>query len=205
MIPAVMSGPGKTDLHATPPEFFRKMERRYGPFDLDVCALPENAKCARYFTPEQDGLKHPWRGRCWCNPPYGKTVGQWVRKAWESSLQGATVVLLLPARTDTRWWHEYVTAYATKVRFVRGRLTFGSAAHPAPFPSAVVVFTPSRLRCCQWCERRFRPARTDGKFCSAGCKQAAYRARHVTPISVTAATPGMVTAAGIVNQGEAAS
>ncbi len=67
-----MSGPAKTDVWPTPLDFFRKMDRKYGPFDLDVCALPDNAKCPRYFTPEQDGLQQRWEGRCWCNPPYGK-------------------------------------------------------------------------------------------------------------------------------------
>jgi phage N-6-adenine-methyltransferase len=174
-----------TDEWATPPDFFTKMARRYGPFDLDVCALPDNAKCPHYFTPEVDGLKKPWRGRCWCNPPYGKTIGRWVRKAWESSVDGATVVMLLPARVDTRWWHDLVKPYATKIHFIRGRLRFGNSEHPAPSPSVVVVFAPGRLSRCQWCERPYKPARTDAKFCSAGCKQAAYRARRVTDIAVT--------------------
>lgn len=188
MIPA-MSGPAKSDLYPTPLSFFRKMNRRYGPFDVDVCALPDNAKCARYFTPEQDGLKQEWSGRCWCNPPYGKAIGRWLHKAWQASLQGATVVLLVPARVDTRWWHEYVKPYAAEITFLRGRLRFGNCIHPAPFPSAVVVFRPSGQRCCQWCERPFVPSRTDAKFCGAGCKQAAYRARRVTDIAVTKAKP----------------
>ena len=97
--------------------------------------LPDNAKCPRYFTPAEDGLQQPWTGRCWCNPPYGKTIGLWVRKAWESSLEGATVVMLLPARVDTRWWHDYVKPYAAVVEFPKGRLRFGNAIHPAPFPT----------------------------------------------------------------------
>jgi phage N-6-adenine-methyltransferase len=183
MIPA-MSGPAKTDLYPTPLDFFRKLDRRYGPFDLDVCALPDNAKCSRYFTPEVDGLKQPWRGRCWCNPPYGKTIGLWVRKAWESSVEGATVVMLLPARVDTRWWHDYIKPYA-EFEFLRGRLKYENTASPSPFPSAVVVFRPRKQTCCGWCGRPFVPARTDATFCSSGCKQAAYRARRVTDISVT--------------------
>jgi phage N-6-adenine-methyltransferase len=183
-----MSGPAKTDLYPTPLDFFRKMARRYGPFDLDVCALPDNAKCPRYFTPEVDGLKQPWLGRCWCNPPYGKTIGLWVRKAWESSVEGATVVMLVPARTDTRWWHDYVKPHAAEIHFQRGRLRFGNSIHPAPFPSAVIVFRPGQRYSCSLCERPFTPVRTDAKFCSPGCKQAAYRARRVTDIGVTSAS-----------------
>jgi phage N-6-adenine-methyltransferase len=87
---------------------FDELARRFGPFDLDVCATAENAKCPRFFSPEQDGLQQRWDGRCWMNPPYGRKIGVWVRKAWESALAGATVVCLLPARTDTRWWHDYI-------------------------------------------------------------------------------------------------
>ena len=89
---------------------------------------------------KQDGLQHKWEGRCWMNPPYGRKIGQWVQKAYESSLQGATVVCLLPARTDTAWWHDFCIAHAAKITFLRGRLKFGDAKHSAPFPSAVVLF-----------------------------------------------------------------
>jgi phage N-6-adenine-methyltransferase len=109
-------------------------------FDVDVCAVPENAKCARYFTPSQNGLKQKWLGTCWMNPPYGREIGAWMRKAYESSLTGATVVCLVPARTDTAWWHDY--AVKGHVRFLRGRLKFGGHKNSAPFPSAIVVFTP---------------------------------------------------------------
>jgi hypothetical protein len=107
-----------------------------------------------------------------------------VRKAWESSLAGATVVLLVPARVDTRWWHDYIKPYAAVVDFPKGRLRYlGNQA--CPFPSAVVVFRPGRQYRCPWCKQPFRPARTDAKFCSARCKQAAYRARRVTDVAVT--------------------
>jgi phage N-6-adenine-methyltransferase len=175
----------KSDDWPTSQAFFDKMNRRYGPFDLDVCAAADNAKCSRFFTAEVDGLRQPWQGRCWMNPPYGKTIGRWICKAWESSLAGATVVCLLPARVDTRWWHGYIEPYATVVDFVKGRLRFGDGKYPAPFPSAVVVFEPAKLYPCLWCERPFVPKRTDSKFCSAACKQGAYRARIVTAISVT--------------------
>ena len=164
------------------------MSRDYRPLDLDVCATAANAKCARYFTPEVDGLQRRWRGRCWMNPPYGRNLGLWIRKAWESSVDGATVICLLPARTDTRWWHEYVGRYAAAIDFVRGRLRFGDAKNSAPFPSAVVVFRPATLFRCRWCEQPFIPKRTDAKFCSSACKQGAYRARIVTALSVTEAS-----------------
>lgn len=128
-----------TEMWATPQDFFDGLNREFG-FDLDVCAVAGNAKCASFFTPEQDGLSQQWRGVCWMNPPYGRTIGDWMRKAYESSLDGATVVCLVPARTDTRWWHEY--ASRGEVRFIRGRLKFGDAKTSAPFPSAVVVFHP---------------------------------------------------------------
>ncbi len=130
----------ETDLWGTPHAFFEDTSKEFGPFDLDVCADAINAKCPRFFTQEQDGLKQEWRGKVWMNPPYGRTIGKWVRKAYESSLDGATVVCLLPSRTDTAWWHDYVMK--GQVRFIRGRLRFGVAKHSAPFPSALVVFSP---------------------------------------------------------------
>lgn len=127
----------KTDDWATPQEMFDLLNSEFG-FSLDVCASPNNAKCERYFTKEDDGLAQTWEGVCWMNPPYGSEIGAWVRKAYESSFAGATVVCLVPARTDTAWWWDY--ARHGEVRFVRGRLRFGGADSGAPFPSAVVVF-----------------------------------------------------------------
>lgn len=128
-----------TDLWETPQDFFDKLDSEFG-FTLDVCATPENAKCARYFTKEQDGLAQVWDGVCWMNPPYGREVGLWMAKAFRSAQQGATVVCLVPARTDTAWWHNY--AAKGDIRFVRGRLKFGGHRNSAPFPSAVVIFRP---------------------------------------------------------------
>ena len=125
----------KTDLWGTPQDLFDELDAEFH-FDLDVCALPENAKCERYYTPEQDGLSQEWTGTCWCNPPYGRQIGKWVRKAAES---GTTVVMLLPARTDTKWFHDYILGKA-EIRFLRGRLKFGGCNNGAPFPSMVVVF-----------------------------------------------------------------
>ena len=130
----------KTDLWETPQDFFDELDLEFH-FDLDVCAIPQNAKCVRYYTPEEDGLSQPWEGTCWCNPPYGWEIGRWVKKAADSAAWGATVVMLLPARTDTRWFHDYIYG-RTEIRFARGRLKFGGAKNSAPFPSMVVVFRP---------------------------------------------------------------
>lgn len=126
-----------TDMWVTPQVTFDELDREFG-FQTDVCAIAENAKCADYYTPEQDGLQQNWRGVCWMNPPYGREIGKWVRKAYESSLAGATVVCLVPARTDTAWWHDY--AMRGEVRFIRGRLRFSDHHKDAPFPCAIVVF-----------------------------------------------------------------
>ena len=126
-----------TDMWATPQDFFDKYDSIYK-FDTDVCATKENAKCANFYTEEQDGLSQDWKGHCWMNPPYGREIGKWMKKAYESSLQGATVVCLVPSRTDTKWWHEY--AIRGQITFIKGRLKFGGQKNSAPFPSAVVVF-----------------------------------------------------------------
>ena len=129
----------KTDQHPTPQAFFDQLDAEFH-FALDVCADSLNAKCARYFTKEQNGLSQEWGGVCWMNPPYGREIGAWMHKAYESAKAGAIVVCLVPSRTDTRWWHEY--AAKGEVRFIRGRLKFGDAKNSAPFPSAVVIFRP---------------------------------------------------------------
>ena len=130
----------KTDLWETPQDLFDKLNNEFH-FTLDVCATPENAKCDSFYTKEQDGLSQPWKGVVWCNPPYGKQIGSWVRRGFFASLSGNTVVMLLPARTDTRWFHEYIYGKA-EIRFIRGRLKFGGSKNSAPFPSMVVVFMP---------------------------------------------------------------
>jgi phage N-6-adenine-methyltransferase len=126
-----------TDEWATPPAFFDAVAREFD-FTLDVCALDSSAKCARYFTPDTDGLAQTWDGVCWMNPPYGDVIGAWVEKAAASAAAGATVVALLPARVDTGWWWNHVRHH--EVRFLRGRLKFGGSPNSAPFPSALVVF-----------------------------------------------------------------
>ncbi len=134
----------KTDLWETPQSFFDALNEEFG-FTLDVCASAENAKCRRFYTSVDDGLAQSWEGVCWMNPPYGRTIGKWMKKAFLSAEQGAVVVCLVPARTDTAWWHDY--AAKGEVRFIRGRLKFGCHSNSAPFPSAVIIFRPKPLTC----------------------------------------------------------
>lgn len=129
-----------TDKWATPQKFFDDCNAKYGPFDIDVCADAENAKCSVYFDKEVDGLKQEWVGKCWMNPPYGREIGKWMKKAKQSYGAGATVVCLVPARTDTNWWHDY--AMHGEIIFIKGRLKFGNAKNSAPFPSALIIFKP---------------------------------------------------------------
>ena len=133
----------KSDMWETPQDFFNTLDCVFH-FTLDVCATPKNAKCKEFFSPDQDGLLQEWRGVCWMNPPYGRDIGKWVCKAFESGKQGATIVCLLPARTDTKWWHSY--CMRGEITFLRGRLKFQNGNHKtssAPFPSAIVVFRPT--------------------------------------------------------------
>jgi phage N-6-adenine-methyltransferase len=123
---------------ATPQDFYEKLDQEFG-FELDVCSTIENAKCSKFYTKAEDGLKQEWTGVCWCNPPYGREIKHWMKKAYESSLKGATVVCLIPARTDTQWWHDYVI-HAKEIRYVKGRLKFGGATNSAPFALIVAVF-----------------------------------------------------------------
>jgi phage N-6-adenine-methyltransferase len=127
-----------TDEWETPRSLFDELSTIFGGFTLDPCATPQNAKCQTFFTREQDGLARRWGGKVFMNPPYGRDIGRWVKKAYDESLRGALVVCLLPARTDPRWWQDYVKhGY---VYFLRGRLRFGTALNSAPFPSAIVTF-----------------------------------------------------------------
>lgn len=131
----------KTDEWETPQDFFDALDAEFH-FTLDPCATPENAKCKKYFTRADDGLKQDWQGEVvFCNPPYGRAIKDWVKKCYEESQKpNTTVVMLIPARTDTSYFHDYIYKKAREIRFIRGRLKFGRAKHPAPFPSMVVVF-----------------------------------------------------------------
>ena len=125
----------------TPAALYRELDLRYG-FTLDPCATPDNAKCPRYYTREDDGLSKSWEGeRVFCNPPYGRAIGEWARKCHEEG-RHALVVGLFPARTDTRWFHDHVHGVA-EVEFLRGRLRFELGGVPqgaAPFPSMLAIW-----------------------------------------------------------------
>lgn len=127
----------KTVIWETPQKVFDDLNKEFG-LEIDVCALPENAKLPNYFSPEMDGLTQDWRDKkCWMNPPYGREIGNWISKA---ATGGAEVVVsLLPARTDTKWFHEYIYGKA-EIRFIKGRLKFGDSKNSAPFPSMIVIF-----------------------------------------------------------------
>ena len=128
----------RTDLWETPQDFFNKVNKEFN-FTLDVCANNENKKCAKYYSIEKNGLLQKWEGVCWMNPPYGKTIGKWVKKAYEESRKNCIVVGLLPARTDTSYFHDYIYNKA-EIRFIRGRLKFGGSKNSAPFPSMLVIW-----------------------------------------------------------------
>ena len=134
-----------TDEWATPQSIFDKLDKKYN-FTLDPCSTHSNAKCEKHYTIEEDGLSQSWAGESvFVNPPYSN-ISDWVRKAhYESTENGATVALLIPSRTDTKYWHSYCMK-AKEIYFVEGRLKFGgpaAAQNSAPFPSAVIVFDGS--------------------------------------------------------------
>ena len=130
-----------TDMWATPQSFFDELNNEFH-FTLDPCATKANAKCNKFYTIDEDGLQQDWKGEVvFCNPPYGKMISSWVRKcSQESKKPNTTVVALLPARTDTRYFHDYIYGKAKDIRFIKGRLKFGDSKNSAPFPSMVVVF-----------------------------------------------------------------
>jgi phage N-6-adenine-methyltransferase len=128
-----------SDEWETPEELYQHYWRRFC-FDGDVCATQKNTKHPiNFYTKEQDGLKQDWWQINWMNPPYGSKIGLWIKKAYEESLKGNLTVCLLPARTDTKWWHDYVVK-ADSILYIKGRLKFGNQKDSAPFPSAIVIF-----------------------------------------------------------------
>lgn len=130
---------------ATPDWLFQALNREFA-FDLDPASTHANAKTPYHFTKAEDGLKQSWgKHTVFCNPPFGREISLWVSKAHQAAQEGATVVLLIPARTDTSYWHRFVMQGA-EIRFLRGRLTFGEAKHPAPFPSSIIIFRPPTFR-----------------------------------------------------------
>ena len=141
----------KSDEWETPQDLFNSLNDEFH-FTLDPCSTHENHKCDKYYTQEDDGLSKDWAGETvFCNPPYGRSIGKWVEKCYKESLKGSTVVMLIPSRTDTTWFHKYIYNKA-EIRFLKGRLKFINRAlpswneqgnyklSPAPFPSMIVVF-----------------------------------------------------------------
>tara|TARA_R110000824_G_scaffold9272_2_gene41603 strand:+ start:1968 stop:2444 length:477 start_codon:yes stop_codon:yes gene_type:complete len=135
----------KSNDWATPQDFYNQLDAEFE-FTLDPCASQSSAKCSSFYTADDDGLSKSWEGQTvFMNPPYGRKIGNWIQKAYEEGEKGNTrVVALIPARTDTKYWHNYCMK-ATEIRFVKGRLKFGQGdtKNSAPFPSAVVVFSGS--------------------------------------------------------------
>ena len=129
----------RSDEWRTPADLFRRLDEEFG-FTLDAAANHENHLCAFYFTKEQDALRYDWGGfTVWCNPPYSQ-LKTWMRKCYfEGHKPNTTVVALVPSRTDTMWWQNYVQ-HRSEVRFLPGRLRFSESKHNAPFPSAVVIY-----------------------------------------------------------------
>ena len=135
----------KTDEWTTPQDFFDKLNQEFH-FDLDPCADETNHKCKKYFNKEQNGLLQNWGGhKVFCNPPYGKDIGQWVAKSYYEAIKPDTIiVMLIPARTDTKYFHDYILN-RSEIRFVKGRLKFGDGKNSAPFPSMVVIFRSAKM------------------------------------------------------------
>lgn len=131
----------KRDDWATPPDLFATLDTEFH-FTLDAAASPTNTKVASFYSTADDGLAQPWNGTVWVNPPYGKgIIDRWVNKAIQSAAQGATVVMLVPARPGSRWFTQLIH-HADEIRFLNRRVTFVGAADPAPFPSAIAVLRP---------------------------------------------------------------
>ena len=134
----------KTEEWETPQDLFDYLDFQYS-FTLDPCATSKSAKCEKYYTREDDGLSKSWEGESvFMNPPYGRDIKRWIKKAYEEGQKPNTmVVCLIPSRTDTKYWHKYCMRAKT-IMFVKGRLKFGGSQNSAPFPSAVVVFDGDR-------------------------------------------------------------
>jgi len=141
----------KSDEWETPQDLFDKLNKEFN-FTLDPCATKDNHKCFKYYTIEDDGLSKDWSGETvFVNPPYGRSIGKWVKKCYEEYLKGTTVVMLIPSRTDTKWFHQYIYN-KTEFRLLKGRLKFinrlfpswneegNYKLSPAPFPSMIVVY-----------------------------------------------------------------
>ncbi|WP_053040162.1 DNA N-6-adenine-methyltransferase [Staphylococcus haemolyticus] len=134
----------ETNEWATPQALFDKLDKEFN-FTLDPCSTHENHKCKKYFTIEDDGLKQDWSNDIvFMNPPYSREIKFWMEKAYSESLKGAIVVCLIPARTDTKYWHDWIFNKAAEIRFIKGRVKFGDGTGSAPFPSALIVYDNSK-------------------------------------------------------------
>lgn len=129
-----------------PPSFFNEVNKEFN-FNLDPCSTDENHKCDKYYTIKDDGLSKDWSGHnVWCNPPYGRNIGKWVEKCYREGCKDNTLVaLLIPARTDTKYFHDYIL-HRAEIRFIPGRLKFGNSNNSAPFPSMLVIFRGAKVR-----------------------------------------------------------
>jgi len=185
-----------SDEWPTPRDFFAKLNRRFR-FTLDPCATPENAVVPSYFTKEQDGLAQDWGAhRVFCNPPFGRNgqmTGKWARKCFEASQKGALVVLLVAARTDTKWFHDWVQGKAN-VKFLRGRLRYGEHVNSAPFPSLLAIYSQAAATCA-CCGNRF-VGRSGALTCSNACRQSLYRHRVSLRVKRNASTATTVVMTG---------
>ena len=134
-----------SDEWATPQSFFDGIDKEFH-FTLDPCSTDENHKCEKYYTMADNGLEKSWGGyRVFCNPPYSE-IDKWVAKAfYETRNDNTLVALLIPSRTDTRYFHNYIYNRA-EIRFVKGRLKFGDGKNSAPFPSMLVIFRGANLK-----------------------------------------------------------
>src|SRR5215471_7377481 len=180
-----------TDEWPTPPKIVAALAKEFGPFTLDPAADDLNAKAANYFTRENDGLSQPWYGRVWLNPPYGRTVGQWLKKARQEVEQrrAELVVCLVPARVDSHWWKANVEDVRPKplVRFWLRRIQFVEK-QDAPFSSAIIVYGKltgrhgKTAKLCAHCKELFWPAYNNRRTCSEACQVSVIRARRKSAI-----------------------
>ena len=134
-----------TNEWATPIKFFEELNKEFN-FTLDPCSTHENAKCEKHYTIKENGLIQDWKGETvFCNPPYGREIKKWVQKCYEEHIKNnTTIVMLIPARTDTRYFHDYIYKKCTEIKFIRGRIKFvdenGKQQNSAPFPSMIIVY-----------------------------------------------------------------
>src|SRR5699024_65868 len=130
----------KTNEWNTPDDLYNIIDKEFN-FTLDPCTNGLNNKCEKFYTEKENGLIQDWsKDIVFMNPPYGRQISQWVEKAYNESLKGSKVVCLIPSRTDTNYWHDFIFNKASEVRFIKGRLKFGDSKNSAPFPSAIIVY-----------------------------------------------------------------